>query len=398
MGKKRTIKLILVGILCGAVITSAAGIGYLQLTGRRIVTAKAAEEYGYLKENYGFLDAMKQVIKEQYYLPVEDEQALTDGIYKGLVSGLGDPYSEYLTAEELEDMVKRVTGSYGGVGVTMSPNDEDQIEVVSVTDNSPAAKAGIRTGDRILGVDGVTYSGSQLSEAAELIRGEKGTKVTLTILRDDDLRTYELVREELTDTTVYPKTLDGNIGYLRITSFETNTGKDFAKELEKMENAGVDGVIIDIRNNGGGIVDSAIEVADQLMDAATVVYAENRQGERTYYKTEDGKTDLPYVLLVNGGTASAAEILAAGVKEDGGLVVGSQTYGKGIIQTTQALINGGALKMTTMQYYTPSGQVIHKVGMTPNVVVELSWDDVDENGALQDRQLEKAVELFEKAE
>lgn len=398
MGKKRTIKLILVGVLCGAVITSAAGIGYLQLTGRRIVTAKAAEEYTYLKENYGFLDAMKQVVKEQYYLPVEDEQALTDGIYKGLVSGLGDPYSEYLTAEELEDMVKRVTGSYGGVGVTMSPNDEDQIEVVSVTDNSPAAKAGIRTGDRILGVDGVTYSGSQLSEAAELIRGEKGTKVTLTILRGDDLRTYELVREELTDTTVYPKTLDGNIGYLRITGFETNTGKDFAKELEKMENAGVDGVIIDLRNNGGGIVDSAIEVADQLMDAATVVYAENRQGERTYYKTEDGKTDLPYVLLVNGGTASAAEILAAGVKEDGGLVVGSQTYGKGIIQTTQALINGGALKMTTMQYYTPSGQVIHKVGMTPNVVVELSWDDVDENGALQDRQLEKAVELFEKAE
>ena len=166
-----------------------------------------------------------------------------------------------------------------------------------------------------------------------------------------------------------------------------------------MEASSVDGIVIDLRSNGGGVVDSAVEVADELMDAATVVYAENQAGERTYYKTENGKTDLPCVLVVNGGTASAAEILAAGVQESGGIVVGSQTYGKGIIQTTQPLINGGALKMTTMQYYTPSGRKIHQVGVTPDVVVELRPEDVSEKGVLiRDRQLEKALELFDKAE
>jgi len=398
MGKNSKIKMLLTGFICGVVVTAVACAGALQLGNRRIVAADAAKEYAYLRETYGFADALRQVIKEQYYLPVENDQALTDGMYKGIVKGLGDPYSEYLTEEELESMVQQLNGSYCGVGVTMSPSDDDYIEVIAVTDHSPAEKAGIRTGDLILGVDGVTYSGSQLSEAAEMIRGEKGTKVTLTILRENAIQTYELVREELTDTTVYSNMLEGNIGYLRISNFEVNTGKDFTAALRKMEEAEAEGLIIDLRSNGGGIVDSAIEVADELMDAATVIYAENQNGERTYYKTKDGKTKLPYVLLVDGGTASAAEILAAGVQEYGGLVVGSQTYGKGVIQTTQQLINGGALKLTTMQYYTPSGQKIHKLGMTPGIVVELTADDVDENGVLQDRQLERAMELFKKVE
>ncbi|MBQ8588966.1 MAG: S41 family peptidase [Firmicutes bacterium] len=399
MDKKSRIITILVSIITGMVIASVLFAGIMVFSGYGIINKKGAEEYQYLKETYGFAEALKDVVKDQYYLSVDDEKKLLDGMYKGLVESLDDPYSEYMTAEEFEELYNQLQGNYCGVGVTMSANEDDLIEVISVTDDSPAEKAGMRSGDLILAVDEVTYTGSQLSEAAENIRGEKNTKVTLTVMRGEEILTFEMTRAELTDMTVYPEIKEKNIGYLRISGFEANTGKDFAEELKKMEEAGVDGLIIDLRNNGGGIVSSAVEVADELMDAATVVYAETRSGTRTYYKTENGKTDLPYVLLVDGGSASAAEILAAGVQEyGGGLVVGTQTYGKGVIQTTQTLINGAALKLTTMQYYTASGKEIQGVGMTPDIVVELTWDDVDENGYVIDRQLEKAMELFEKVE
>ncbi|MBR6500730.1 MAG: S41 family peptidase [Firmicutes bacterium] len=387
------------GLITGILISALACGAFFGFSGFGLIDRKGAEEYLYLKETYGFAEALKKVVKDQFYVPVEDEEALLSGMYKGLVAGLDDPYSEYLTEEEFKTLIDQLQGNYSGIGVTMSANEEDYIEVISVTDQSPAQKAGIRTKDLIIGVDGVTYTGSQMSVAAEKIRGEKGTLVKITILRGTEILEFEIQRDTLTDVTVYAEMKENNIGYLRISGFELNTGKDFAAELRKMEEAKVDGLIIDLRNNGGGVVSSAIEVADELMDAATVVYAENQKGEKTYYKTENGKTKLPYVLLVDGGSASAAEILAAGVQEyGGGLVVGSQTYGKGVIQTTQSLINGGALKLTTMQYYTSSGKAIQGVGMTPDIVVDLTWDDVDENGKVQDRQLEKAMELFEQAQ
>ena len=387
------------GLITGILISALACGAFFGFSGFGLIDRKGAEEYLYLKETYGFAEALKKVVKDQFYVPVEDEEALLSGMYKGLVAGLDDPYSEYLTEEEFKTLIDQLQGNYSGIGVTMSANEEDYIEVISVTDQSPAQKAGIRTKDLIIGVDGVTYTGGQMSAAAEKIRGEKDTMVKITILRGTEILEFEIQRDTLTDVTVYAEMKENNIGYLRISGFELNTGKDFAAELRKMEEAKVDGLIIDLRNNGGGVVSSAIEVADELMDAATVVYAENQKGEKTYYKTENGKTKLPYVLLVDGGSASAAEILAAGVQEyGGGLVVGTQTYGKGVIQTTQSLINGGALKLTTMQYYTSSGKAIQGVGMTPDIVVELTWDDVDENGKLQDRQLEKALELFRSAE
>lgn len=387
------------GLITGILISALACGAFFGFSGFGLIDRKGAEEYLYLKETYGFAEALKKVVKDQFYVPVEDEEALLSGMYKGLVAGLDDPYSEYLTEEEFKTLIDQLQGNYSGIGVTMSANEEDYIEVISVTDQSPAQKAGIRTKDLIIGVDGVTYTGGQMSTAAEKIRGEKDTMVKITILRGTEILEFEIQRDTLTDVTVYAEMKENNIGYLRISGFELNTGKDFAAELRKMEEAKVDGLIIDLRNNGGGVVSSAIEVADELMDAATVVYAENQKGEKTYYKTENGKTKLPYVLLVDGGSASAAEILAAGVQEyGGGLVVGTQTYGKGVIQTTQSLINGGALKLTTMQYYTSSGKAIQGVGMTPDIVVELTWDDVNENGKLQDRQLEKAMELFEQAQ
>ena len=238
-----------------------------------------------------------------------------------------------------------------------------------------------------------------MSKAAELIRGDAGTEVTLTILRDGKMQNYTMERKQVTQVTVQGQMMENSVAYLRITRFEMNTGEQFDKALAKLEEQGAQGLIIDLRNNGGGMVDSAVQVADALLDEATVIYAEDRNGRRTYYKTEAGKTQLPYVLLVDGGTASAAEILAEGVQDnEGGLIIGQQTYGKGIIQSTQQLINGAALKMTTMQYYSPKGTAIHGIGVTPDVTVELSADDVDENGDIIDRQLEKAMEFFRKVQ
>ena len=398
MEKKGRGKLLFTGVICGILISALAVVGFLGFSGYGIINQKGAEEYKYLKETYGFAEGLKKLLEEQYYQEIEDQEALLDGMYKGLVDGLGDPYSEYLTEEEFEKLYNDVQGNYGGVGVTMSANEDNFIEVISVTDKSPAQKAGIRPGDLIVAVNDVTYLGEQMSEAAENIRGEEGTKVTLTIMRDDEMLTFTLKREKLTDITVYTDVLENNIGYIQISAFEMNTGKDFAKELQKLEDKNVRGLIIDLRNNGGGVVSSAIEVADQLMDAGTVIYAENRQGERTYYKTENGKTGLPYVLLVNEATVSASEILAAGIQENGGIIVGAKTYGKGVIQFTQPLVNGAALKLTSMQYYTASGKAIHGIGVVPDIEVILTWDDLDENGVLQDRQLEKALEMFEAVE
>ncbi len=397
--KKKAVALLLTGVVFGAVVSPVAAAGVLRLAGYRTISATGYEEYQELREEYGFLNALKELVQEEYYLPIEDDTSLINGMYKGLVSGLGDPYSEYLTPEEFEQAYADITGNYCGVGVTMWVNEEDYIEVVSVIDDSPAQQAGIRTGDVILGVDGVAYGGSQMSKAAELIRGDAGTEVTLTILRDGKMQNYTMERKQVTEVTVQGQMMENSVAYLRITRFEMNTGEQFDKALAKLEEQGAQGLIIDLRNNGGGMVDSAVQVADALLDEATVIYAEDRNGRRTYYKTEAGKTQLPYVLLVDGGTASAAEILAEGVQDnEGGLIIGQQTYGKGIIQSTQQLINGAALKMTTMQYYSPKGTAIHGIGVTPDVTVELSADDVDENGDIIDRQLEKAMEFFRKVQ
>lgn len=397
--KKKAVALLLTGVVFGAVVSPVAVAGVLRLAGYRTISATGYEEYQELREEYGFLNALKELVQEEYYLPIEDDTSLINGMYKGLVSGLGDPYSEYLTPEEFEQAYADITGNYCGVGVTMWVNEEDYIEVVSVIDDSPAQQAGIRTGDVILGVDGVAYGGSQMSKAAELIRGDAGTEVTLTILRDGKMQNYTMERKQVTEVTVQGQMMENSVAYLRITRFEMNTGEQFDKALAKLEEQGAQGLIIDLRNNGGGMVDSAVQVVDALLDEATVIYAEDRNGRRTYYKTEAGKTQLPYVLLVDGGTASAAEILAEGVQDnEGGLIIGQQTYGKGIIQSTQQLINGAALKMTTMQYYSPKGTAIHGIGVTPDVTVELSADDVDENGDIIDRQLEKAMEFFRKVQ
>ncbi|MDO4482581.1 MAG: S41 family peptidase [Bacillota bacterium] len=343
---------------------------------------------------YSAVDKMYKFLEDNYYQDLDEEEMVT-GLIKGLFAGTGDPYTRYMTEEEYADMEKSYSGEFEGVGVSMNVSDDGYIEVISVIDDSPASKAGIRDGDLIVAVDDVRYSGEQLSEAAAVMRGEKGTGVKLTVSRGGVLMDFNLVRAPISDISVSSGMLEGNIGYIRIASFNNNTAQQFKKELQSMENKKAAGLVIDLRSNGGGLVDQSVEIADMLMNEGTIVYMENGKGEKTYYTSEAGRTELEYAVLVNGGSASASEILVAGIQgNDEGTIIGTQTYGKGITQKTWKLAGGGGIEITVSQYFAPDGGVIHKKGITPDIVVDFEESDITEGVVTNDRQLQKAVEIL----
>ena len=351
-----------------------------------------------IARKYAKADSLKDYIDERFYQPVPEED-LTEGMYYGMFEALDDRYSAYMNSSEYEQLTISTTGDYSGVGITMSVTEDGRfVYAAALTEDAPAWDSGIMVGDIIWKVDGVEYSGSQLDICAANVRGEAGTKVVLTIVRGEQILDFTLTRARILSKTVSSRMLDGGIGYISISNFENPTYDDFMKALKEIEGQGARGLVIDLRDNGGGLVTSCIKVADELMDKGTVVYTEDRNGNRDYYTTEDGRTKLPYVILINGYTASASEIMAAGIQDNGeGIIVGSKSYGKGIIQEVKALADGSAVKLTIMQYFSPNGSVIHKVGITPDYVVDLTEDCYDEQGWLvDDRQLDKAVDLLKK--
>lgn len=404
--KRNFLILLLVAVLIGTLF----GGGLILIRDQTMIAKydKMEQQYYEVNQRYGKLSELQSYIEENYYIPVEDA-GLEEGIYKGLFFGIGDPYSSYLNKEEYEKLMLSTTGEeFFGVGVTILPGDDGYINVVSPIDDSPAAKAGIMAGDKIVKVDGKVYDAAGIDDAVSAMRGKEGTKVTVTVIRDEEEKTFELTRAEVHSQTVKSEVLSGNIGYIRISSFEERTGQDFAEQVKAMEKKDVKGLIVDLRDNPGGVVPASVEVADQLLDEGIVAYTEDRKGEKEFYKSTAGKTDLPYVLLVNGGSASASEIVASAVKDNkGGKLIGTTTYGKGIIQQiipVNSIIkgdkSGDAVKMTIMQYFSPEGNVIQKKGVEPDIKIEVSRDDYETGTNTlprdKDTQLQKAVELLSK--
>ncbi|MDD3168890.1 MAG: S41 family peptidase [Eubacteriales bacterium] len=389
MKKRNFLFIIVIAALVGALATGGAVyfVGYAS-GGYMAITNDEYDNYKMMKEKYGRLAELEQYIQEKYYIPV-DENELMKGMYKGLFWGIGDPYSAYLSEEEYNEIMISTTGEYQGIGVTIAPDTSGLINVVSPIDGSPAEAVGIRTGDKIISVGGTVYDGSTIDQAVAAMRGKPGTKVDLVILRGNKELAFSLTRANIVMKSVRSEVLDGNIGYIRISSFEEKTAEDFKQQLRDMELKQVKGVVIDLRDNGGGLVESSIEVADLLLDEGVVTYTEDRKGNKDYYNSESGKTTLSYVVLINGGTASASEIITAAIKDHkGGKIVGTNSYGKGIIQSIEKLSNGDAVKLTIMQYFSPNGNVIHKIGIAPDVELEALAEDET------DKQLDKAVELL----
>ena len=345
-------------------------------------------------EKYSELESLYHFLEDNYYTDLDGEDMKT-GIYKGLFSSPGDIYTRYMTPEEYKEVMDSIEGTFEGIGVTMAVSESGFIQVISVMEESPAEKAGLREGDLILEVNGKPYMGVDMSEAAAHIKGESGTNVKLLIQRKDQQKEYTITRAPVTEASVTSKVLDDNIGYIRIRMFMTNTAQLFEEAISEMEEKNVKGLIIDLRSNGGGMVDPSVKIADRLMDEGVIVYMEDGKGERTYLRSLEGRTKLPYVLLVNNGSASASEILTAGVQDNHeGTVIGTKTYGKGITQQMMKLKNGDGVEITISQYFSPKGRVIHEKGITPDIVVELEESDVEDNIIVHDRQLEKAEEYI----
>ena len=351
------------------------------------------------KDIAGTLQKYKEII-DKYYLGDVDEEKLKEGAIKGYIEGLGDPYTEYISADEMEDYLSDTMGNFVGIGIYMVKNTEKgKIQVLAPIKGSPAEKAGIQAGDLILTVDGVDYSADEMTIASNKIKGEEGTTVTIEVLRGTETKKYELKREKVKVNQVEGKVLPNNIGYINFTSFDETTADDFKAKFEEINKQGIKSLIIDLRNNGGGIVDQALQIADYVADKDSVLlYEVDKNNKETVKKAKtDPIINMPIIILTNENTASASEILAGALKDLGkAKTVGTTTYGKGVIQQILKLSDGSGLKVTIEEYQTPNRSKIHKIGIAPDEEVKLldSVTNVLNVTESEDTQLQKAIEML----
>ena len=329
---------------------------------------------------------------EEYYIGDFDTNKMIETAVKGYVEGVGDEYTEYLTLDEYDDLLISVTGDYVGIGIYMYQNNDGNIVVLSPMENSPAEEAGLEAGDIIVSINGEKCTEMDLNIAASKIKGEKGSTVELEIIRNNETikKTVERRNVEIKDST--SRVIDGNIGYIGLSTFDEGCAKNIESYLEEFKGQNINSVIIDLRNNTGGIVTEAIDFAELFVKKGDVIMRSyNKTDKETVYKSSSKKTvDMKVVLLVNEYSASATEIVTAALKDNNiATVVGTRTYGKGVMQEVLPMFNGAsALKVTVEEFKTPNGDKINKVGITPDIEVE---DNLETD---EDEQLQKAVEIL----
>lgn len=347
---------------------------------------------------YQKLESIQSFIEKNYYLPTDDID-FEEGIIDGLFSALDDPYSVYMNPDEYKSFNESSAGSFGGIGIVISPGDDNFITVVSPIEDTPGERAGIRTGDKIIKVDGIEVFADKQDEAVKRMKGTPGTEVVLTIVREgQEPFDLKIVRAMIVIHPVKSEVLAGatDIGYLRITSFDEKVYEEFVSHYQTLKKQGAKGLIIDLRNNPGGSLQQVVAIADYILGKQLIVYTKDNAGREERFESDAQKIDMPVVVLVNGGSASASEILTGAIQDGGaGVIVGTQTFGKGLVQTVRNLPDGDGLKLTIAQYFTPSGAYIHGTGIAPDVVVELETDGIPSDKA-EDVQLNEAIEQVKK--
>jgi carboxyl-terminal processing protease len=356
-------------------------------------------------EQARLLAEVMQRVKRDYVEPVDD-RTLLDSAIRGMVSNL-DAHSQYLDAEEYRDIRISTTGSYTGIGIEV--NDKDGIiKVITPMAGSPAARSGMRSGDQIIAVDRVAVEVNNLQETIGRMRGPAGSKISVTVLRDEEAIEHEMRREVIRVASVHHEILDPSFGYVRVNQFSETTARELSRAIDKMQHdaAGMlDGLVLDLRNNPGGVLDAAVDVSDLFLNAGVIVTADGRTADARFRRSAhrgDVLDGAEMIVLVNEGSASASEIVAGALQDHGrAIVVGTSTFGKGLVQTVMPLSKGRAIKLTTSRYYTPSGDSIHETGITPDVYVENTpgFPDLSLAGIVdreQDVQLIEALERLQR--
>lgn len=349
------------------------------------------------------LESFKTML-EQKYIGEIDEEKMIDGAIKGYVEGIGDPYTTYLTKDEMKEFTEETNSEYVGIGVYLTNNKADNtILVVGIMKAAPALDAGMQAGDVIEKVNDIAYTGDQLDDAIKILKGEEGTNVKVTVLRDGKEIDLTITRKKITVEHVASQMLENNIAYIQVDSFDSGVAKAFEQQITELKNDGAKGIIIDLRSNGGGIVDEATGIADLFLkknETILITKGKEDKEEVTISKNDPIIQDIPVVVLVNEGTASASEILAGALKDKypSTTIVGKKTYGKGVIQTLYNLSDGSGLKVTTEEYYTPNHNKINKEGIKPDVEINLTKDEDGyyETDIDKDAQILKAKEILSK--
>lgn len=372
--ERRFFKTILV-VLVTAIVTSfvLVNVGFLGFV--------PPAEY----KRYAKYKALEQSIKREFYKK-PDEKKLEDATYKGLFSGLDDVYSAYYTADEMKQLLEVATGKYVGIGFVVGADKATgAIRVESVMNNSPAKESGVKKGDLVVAVNDKKYSYMEMDIAVKNIRGPENTSVKITFLRDGKKIDKTITRKEIKIVSIESKMLEDKIGYINIKSFEEETAEDFRKALASLEAQGMKALIIDVRDDGGGLLTVVEDICDRILGKAVIVYTKDRQGKKEYLKSSDKeKIDKPIVVLTNRSSASASEILTGAVLDNkAGISIGETTYGKGLVQGMLKLKDGSGYKLTTAQYFTPNGNYIDKKGIKPTIEVKD-----------KDQQLPKAIEYL----
>lgn len=389
----KTVMLIVITALITAIITTV--FVYKKLTNAMNIKNIASSG-----TNSGLeltLSKLRATLEEKYIGTIDDEKMLESAI-KGYIAGLGDEYAEYYTPEEMSNELDEAMGNYVGIGIYMAvnPTNDGTILVLQPMENSPAEAVGIKAGDIITKVNDVELTNDNVSDMSNKIKGEEGTKVKLEIKREEKTLTFEVERKKIIMSHITSSIKEGNIGYINIKNFDGGAAEEFKTKYQELKKKGIKSLIIDIRNNGGGVVDESLSIADMLCNKdETLLITVDKSGKEVITQSKQVPIiDVPVVLLVNEYSASASEILAGALQDnETAKLVGTKTYGKGVIQSLMKLSDGSGLKITTEEYYTPKHNKINKAGLNPDYEVELPKDITtltDDN----DTQLKKAIELL----
>lgn len=363
----------------------------------RYVISFDPEEVQY--ENVNKFNEVRKILKEDYYLEV-DENKLVEGAVSGLAESLKDPYTVYFNKDQMKSFMEKSEGSYVGIGVTVNTDVNGLLTIIEPFENSPAQQAGMQKGDKIVKVDNKDVTGiSDENMIISLIKGKENTKVKITVYRPDEDKylQFDVVRRRIKASNIKSEIINGNIGYIKLVMFDSEIADYFRNDLEKMLKKGIKGLIIDLRDNPGGSYEQVVKIADSLLPEGTIVYTEDREGKKDVKLSNKAAYDLPLVILTNGNSASASEILAGAVKDNGrGTLVGTNTFGKGLVQELRMLADGSGIKVTISRYFTPSGVCIHGVGIKPDIEIDVpdEYKDipVSQIPRNKDVQLQSAIE------